>query len=323
MIKSELKLKDNQKEIVLGAGCFWGTQAYFDKIEGVVATEVGYANGLVENPSYEQVCTGATGFAEVARIVYDPEVINLFKILEHFFRIIDPISLNKQGGDVGEQYRTGIYSNNLNDREVASQYIEIMQVNYDKKIQVEVDYLKNYYMAEDYHQDYLKKNPDGYCHIDLSLANEDKKDNKFGKVSNEEIKEKLTELQYRVTQEAATEMPFTSEYDDFYEKGLYVDIVTGQPLFVSTDKFDAGCGWPSFSKPIEKDALSYFEDDTLSRKRIEVVSKSGDSHLGHVFNDGPKEAGGLRYCINGASLRFIPYEEMDKEGYSEYKKLVE
>ena len=118
-------------------------------------------------------------------------------------------------------------------------------------------------------------------------------------------------------------MPFTSEYDDFYEKGLYVDIVTGQPLFVSTDKFDAGCGWPSFSKPIEKDALSYFEDNTLSRKRIEVVSKSGDSHLGHVFNDGPKETGGLRYCINGASLRFIPYDEMDKEGYSEYKKLVE
>ncbi|EHR34679.1 peptide-methionine (S)-S-oxide reductase MsrA [Helcococcus kunzii] len=313
---------NNLKEIYLAGGCFWGTQAYFDQIDGVVETEVGYANGVIENPTYEQVCTGSTGFAETTKIIYDADKINLYQILEQYFRTIDPTSLNKQGGDVGTQYRTGIYTLNSKDRQSVREFFELVKNNYNKEIVVENKILENYYPAEEYHQKYLQKNPGGYCHVDLSLAKEDSQLQKYTKPDEETLKQNLTKTQFEVTQNADTEMPFSSEYDTHYEKGIYVDIVTKQPLFASTDKFDAGCGWPSFSKPIDN-SLNYFEDNKLSRKRIEVKSKSGDTHLGHVFNDGPKELGGLRYCINGASLEFIPYEEMDERGYSEYKKLVE
>lgn len=323
MIDSNIKLEKDLREIYLAGGCFWGVQAYFKKIKGIVDTEVGYANGLIEYPSYEQVCTSSTGFAETLRLIYDPDLINLYQIFEHFFRIIDPTSLNKQGGDIGKQYRTGIYSNDFLVRENAYEYFELVKNNYNNKIVVEIEHLKNYYKAEEYHQDYLDKNPNGYCHVDLSLADEDLKFKKYEKPDDKTIKSKLTTQQYNITQKSDTEMPFSSKYDDFYEKGIYVDIVTGQPLFASTDKYNAGCGWPSFSKPIDNLGLNYFEDNTLRRKRIEVKSKSGDTHLGHVFNDGPKEVGGLRYCINGDSLRFIPYEKMDEEGYSEYKHFVE
>ncbi|MFM1515712.1 peptide-methionine (R)-S-oxide reductase MsrB [Helcococcus ovis] len=321
-IKSEINVKENEKEIYLAGGCFWGTQAYFDMIDGVIATEVGYANGITENPTYKQVCTGATGFAETTKIIYNPLKINLYQLLEQFFRTINPTSLNKQGGDIGTQYRTGVYSLNNEDRQTVREFFELVKNNYDKEIVVENKIIENYYIAEEYHQKYLEKNPGGYCHVDLSLSSDDLKYTKYVKPSDEELKIKLTEKQYQITQNADTEMPYSSEYEDNYEKGLYVDIVTGQPLFASTDKFDSGCGWPSFSRPIE-DAVNYYEDNKLNRKRIEVKSKSGDTHLGHVFNDGPKELGGLRYCINGDSLKFIPYDEMDEKGYSEYKKYVE
>lgn len=321
-IKSEINVKENEKEIYLAGGCFWGTQAYFDMIDGVIATEVGYANGITENPTYKQVCTGATGFAETTKIIYNPLKINLYQLLEQFFRTINPTSLNKQGGDIGTQYRTGVYSLNNEDRQTVREFFELVKNNYDKEIVVENKIIENYYIAEEYHQKYLEKNPGGYCHVDLSLASDDLKYAKYVKPSEEELKIKLTEKQYQITQNADTEMPYSSEYEDNYEKGLYVDIVTGQPLFASTDKFDSGCGWPSFSRPIE-DAVNYYEDNKLNRKRIEVKSKSGDTHLGHVFNDGPRELGGLRYCINGDSLKFIPYDEMDEKGYSEYKKYVE
>lgn len=321
-IKSEINFKENEKEIYLAGGCFWGTQAYFDMIDGVIATEVGYANGITENPTYKQVCTGATGFAETTKIIYNPLKINLYQLLEQFFRTINPTSLNKQGGDIGTQYRTGVYSLNNEDRQTVREFFELVKNNYDKEIVVENKIIENYYIAEEYHQKYLEKNPGGYCHVDLSLSSDDLKYTKYVKPSDEELKIKLTEKQYQITQNADTEMPYSSEYEDNYEKGLYVDIVTGQPLFASTDKFDSGCGWPSFSRPIE-DAVNYYEDNKLNRKRIEVKSKSGDTHLGHVFNDGPKELGGLRYCINGDSLKFIPYDEMDEKGYSEYKKYVE
>lgn len=321
-IESEIKVKDNEKEIYLAGGCFWGTQAYFDTINGVILTEVGYANGVTENPTYKQVCTGSTGFAETTKIIYDPLKINLYQLLEQYFRTINPTSLNKQGGDIGTQYRTGVYSLNSEDREIVREFFELVKNKYDKEIVVENKILENYYMAEEYHQKYLEKNPGGYCHVDLSLSSNDLKYTKYVKPSDEELKSKLTEKQYQITQNADTEMPYSSEYEDNYEKGLYVDIVTGQPLFASTDKFDSGCGWPSFSRPIEE-AVNYYEDNKLNRKRIEVKSKSGNTHLGHVFNDGPKELGGLRYCINGDSLKFIPYDEMDEKGYSEYKKFVE
>lgn len=321
-IESKINAKENQKEIYLAGGCFWGTQAYFDKINGVIETEVGYANGITEKPTYKQVCTGSTGFAETTKVIYDPLKINLYQLLEQYFRTINPTSLNKQGGDIGTQYRTGVYSLNSEDRQIVREFFELVKNNYDKEIVVENKILENYYMAEEYHQKYLEKNPGGYCHVDLSLSSNDLKYTKYVKPSDEELKSKLTKKQYQITQNADTEMPYSSEYEDNYEKGLYVDIVTGQPLFASTDKFDSGCGWPSFSRPLEE-AVNYYEDNKLNRKRIEVKSKSGDTHLGHVFNDGPKEHGGLRYCINGDSLKFIPYDKMDEKGYSEYKKFVE
>ncbi len=308
-----------EKTIYLAGGCFWGVQAFFDKLNGILETEVGYANGTIDNPTYEQVCSGKTGFAETVKVIYDDQVIHLNQVLDQLFRIIDPTSFNKQGADVGSQYRTGVYSTNPWDKEIVSLYIRDNQEKYTKKIQVENLPLKNFFAAEEYHQKYLEKNPGGYCHVDLSLAEdaaEEKKD-------TTKLKEELTELQYQVTQENKTELPFTSEYDNFYEKGIYVDIISGEPLFSSTDKFNAGCGWPSFSKPIEKN-INYFEDDFLTgRTRVEVRSKNADSHLGHVFNDGPEEKGGLRYCINGASLRFIPLEKMEEEGYGAYIDKVE
>lgn len=309
--------------IYFAGGCFWGSQAYFDKIEGVLETKVGYANSIIENPTYEQVCTGATGAAEAIEIVYQVDKINLYQLLEHLFRTIDPTSLNKQGGDIGTQYRTGVYSLNSTDRQIVRDFFEIVKNNYDEEIVVENLLLSNFYKAEEYHQKYLEKNPNGYCHVDLTLAEKDLELTKYKKEEDDVLKTKLTREQYEITQNGETEMPFSSEYDDFYEKGIYVDIVTGQPLFSSTNKFDAGCGWPSFSKPIDTSAINYYEDNSLSRRRIEIKSKAGDSHLGHVFNDGPKELGGLRYCINGASLKFVPLEEMDEKGYSEFKKLVE
>lgn len=323
MFISNIKENENEKVIYLAGGCFWGTQAYFDQIDGVLETEVGYANGKVNNPTYEQVCTGSTGFAETTKIIYDESIINLYQLLEHFFRTINPTSLNRQGGDIGTQYRTGIYTTNTKDNIIVNNFFELVKNNYKYKIVVENEKIKNFYKAEEYHQKYLEKNPNGYCHVDISLANIDKKYEKYKKPSEQEIKNKLSELQYDVTQNSGTEIPFTSKYDSLYDKGIYVDIVTGQPLFASTDKFDAGCGWPSFSKPIENSSVNYYQDNSLSRERIEVTSKSGETHLGHVFNDGPEELGGLRYCINGASLKFIPFEDMKKEGYEDFKKFVE
>ena len=312
-----------ENTIYLAGGCFWGTQAYFDKIDGVLHTEVGYANGYMENPSYEQVCTGATGFAETVKIVYDDDILSLNDILVHYFRTIDPTLKDRQGNDIGSQYRTGIYSTNQWDQEIVRLFLNDQQANYDKEIVVENEAIKNFYLAEEYHQKYLEKNPAGYCHVDLSLADQPLDYKEYVRPSEEELRSKLTDLQFDVTQKDKTEIPYTSEYDKHYEKGIYVDIVSGEPLFASTDKYDAGCGWPSFSKPIDAN-ISYHEDDILTgRTRVEVRSKNADSHLGHVFNDGPQEAGGLRYCINGASLKFIPYEEMDEAGYGAYKDKVE
>lgn len=311
-----------EKTIYLAGGCFWGVQAFFDKVEGISNSQVGYANGHKSDPSYEEVCTGKTGFAETVKLDYDDDKISLNKILLQFFKIIDPTLYHRQGNDVGSQYRTGIYTINAWDREVVEYFLKDQGKNYEKEILVENFLLINFYPAEEYHQKYLEKNPGGYCHIDLSLAEEElsgilTESEKEGKVKS------LNQLQYEVTQENKTELPFTSELDNFYEKGIYVDIVSGEPLFASTDKFNAGCGWPSFSKPIDSN-ITYHEDDFLTgRTRMEVRSKKADSHLGHVFKDGPEETGGLRYCINGASLRFIPLEEMDDKGYGAFKDKVE
>ncbi|OCR88948.1 peptide methionine sulfoxide reductase [Campylobacter fetus subsp. testudinum] len=307
----------NLKEIYLAGGCFWGTQAYFDKIPGVVKTDVGYANGKSDKTDYRSL--HYSGHAETVHISFDENIVNLAEILAHYFRIIDPFSINKQGNDVGSQYRTGIYYNDKSLEDEISKFIKNEQTKYDKKIAVEVEPLKNYVLAEEYHQKYLDKNPGGYCHVDLSLADKPLyNESKFKSPSKDELKAKLSDLQYAVTQEKSTEKPYSSEYDKFDKKGIYVDIVSKKPLFSSSDKFDAGCGWPSFTKPITTDALGYNRDLSHGMDRVEVTSNLANSHLGHVFTDGPKDKGGLRYCINGASLKFIPLEDMEKEGYKDY-----
>ncbi len=323
----------NQKTIYLAGGCFWGTEHFLKLVPGVIATEVGYANSIVPNPSYKEVCTGRTDAAETVKVVYDADSVSLPFLLGLYFKTIDPTSLNRQGNDRGTQYRTGIYYTDPADKPVVDEALHELSLKYLDPIEVESMPLKNFYQAEDYHQDYLDNNPGGYCHLDPSLFalarnardNSKKpaeKEPRFVKKSKEELKKELTPIQYEVTQNAATERPYTNEYNDEYRKGIYVDITTGEPLFLSTDKFESGCGWPAFSKPIDKSLLEEVNDTSHGMERTEVRSKLGDAHLGHVFPDGPRDKGGLRYCINSASLRFIPESDMATEGYAEWLPLL-
>jgi peptide methionine sulfoxide reductase msrA/msrB len=309
--------------IYFAGGCFWGVEGYFKRVDGVVETQVGYANGLTENPTYSEVINGS-GHAETVKVDYNENVVSLEELILHFLRTIDPYSVDRQGNDVGGQYRSGIYYTTQEQAERVKRVIQTFEEKEGRKTAIEIAELQGFYDAEDYHQDYLDKNPYGYCHIDLNTADDPliEIDLNLNFSKDDSLKDRIGELSFNVTRNNVTERPYTSEYDDFYQKGIYVDIVSGEPLFVSDDKFHSGCGWPSFSRPIESDALVYVKDTTHGMERIEVRSKIGDSHLGHVFNDGPKDQGGLRYCINGAALRFIPFEEMDKEGYGEYKVLV-
>ena len=241
--------KSSFSEIWLAGGCFWGVESFLSKIPGVIHTEVGYANGNTENPTYEDVCQKETGHAEAVYIKYNPHKTSLEKLLGYFFKIIDPTLLNRQGNDMGAQYRTGIYYKDIADKKEIESCINKIQSSFTKKILTEVLPIGNFYKAEEYHQEYLEKNPKGYCHIDLSLLNTLKNEeqvkvdkSKYAKTDDETLKNTLTAEQYDVTQNSNTESPFQNSYWDNKEKGIYVDIVTGEPLFISNDKFDSGCG---------------------------------------------------------------------------------
>ena len=331
---SNISQSDNLKEIYLAGGCFWGLEAYMQKIKGVEDAVSGYANGKTDNPSYKDLHT--SGHAETVKVVYNPDMVSLEELLEYYLRVVDPVSINKQGNDTGTQYRTGVYYTNNSEKTIIEKVLANEQNKYDKPIAIEVLPLQQFFIAEDYHQDYLAKNPGGYCHIDLSLADKPLSDktisksnepeidaSKYPRPSNDELKKQLTDKQYQVAVNSDTERPFSNEYWNNFEKGIYVDITTKEPLFLSTDKFESGCGWPSFSKPINKEVVEYNEDHSFNMNRTEVRSRSGNAHLGHVFDDGPKESGGKRYCINSASLEFIPYEKMDERGYGYLKYLLE
>ena len=301
-------------EIYLAGGCFWGLEEYFSRISGVLATSVGYANGQVETTNYQLL--KETDHAETVQVIYDEKAVPLREILLYYFRVIDPLSINQQGNDRGRQYRTGIYYQDKVDLPAIYTVVREQERMLGRKIAVEVEKLRHYILAEDYHQDYLKKNPSGYCHIDVTDAEKPLIDaSNYEKPSQEVLRESLLAESYRVTQEAATEAPFTNAYDQTFEEGIYVDITTGEPLFFAKDKFASGCGWPSFSRPISKELIHYYKDLSHGMERIEVRSRSGNAHLGHVFTDGPQELGGLRYCINSASLRFVAKDEMEEAGY--------
>lgn len=313
---SKKVLNFNKKVIYLAGGCFWGVEGYFKKLPGVYETEVGYANGKTDDTDYANVA--ATDHAETVKVCYDKSVISLEEILLHYFRIIDPLSVNRQGNDIGRQYRTGVYYTDDSDSKIIDK-IFAYEEGLHGPIAVEKSALKNFIKAEDYHQDYLGKNPGGYCHIDISLSSKPLFNKEYTMPSDDKLKEILDRTSYNVMRKSDTESSGSSPLNNEFRPGIYVDKITGEPLFCSTDKFDAGCGWPSFSKPITTGKLTEHVDTSHMMVRTEVVSKNSDSHLGHVFDDGPIEQGGLRYCINGAALRFIPFEKMDKEGYGDYK----
>ena len=281
--------------IYLAGGCFWGLQKYLDQFNGVLETETGYANGPDAAPTYREVCNDS-GHAETVKVVYDSSRIRLEDLLSWYFLVIDPTSLNKQGGDTGIQYRTGIYYTDEEDLPVIRAVYEAEEKKAGKTFVVEVLPLANFFTAEEYHQKYLDKNPGGYCHIPKSYFHLEKEWKKALKQeesrkeeSAEELRERIGDLAYEVTQNAATERAFTGAYDRFFEKGLYVDVVSGEALFLSDDKFDSGCGWPAFAKPVDEAAVSESTDRSHGMVRTEVKSAGAGSHLGHVFEDGPAE----------------------------------
>lgn len=308
--------KENLRTIYLAGGCFWGVEAYISRLLGVAKTTVGYANGNTENPTYDEVCLENTNHVECVKVDYDNNILPLKKLLEEFFKIINPLTINKQGNDVGVQYRTGIYYRNETDKRIIISFINRKQGEYSQKIVTEVLPLNNFYPAEKYHQKYLEKNPTGYCHIDLTQLPNQKK--QLEELLIKEDIMNLTPIEFDVTQKNATEKPFSGKYNDFNKKGLYVDVVGGEPLFISDDKFDSKCGWPSFTKPVNDSHIQKLNDTSHGMKRIEVRSKKANSHLGHVFDDGP--GGEKRYCINSASMRFIPYDKLEEMGYGKYVK---
>lgn len=302
-------------EIYLAGGCFWGLEEFFSRISGVLQTSVGYANGQVETTNYQLI--KETDHAETVQVIYDEKAVSLREILLYYFRVIDPLSVNQQGNDRGRQYRTGIYYLEEADLPTINTVVREQELLIGRKIAVEVEKLRHYILAEDYHQDYLKKNPNGYCHINVNQAAYPVIDaSKYPKPSDEELKKTLSPEEYAVTQKNQTERAFSNRYWDKFESGIYVDVATGEPLFSSKDKFESGCGWPSFTQPISPDVATYKEDKSYNMTRMEVRSRVGDSHLGHVFTDGPQDKGGLRYCINSLSIRFIPKDQMAEKGYA-------
>ncbi|MFV1976715.1 MAG: peptide-methionine (R)-S-oxide reductase MsrB [Candidatus Scalindua sp.] len=328
-------MNDNnvKAEATFAGGCFWCMEHPFEELDGVYEVISGYTGGNEKDPTYEEVSSGQTGHYEAIRIFYNPDIISYPDLLEIFWRQIDPTDPGGSFVDRGHQYRSAVFYHNDKQKRLANISKENMDKSgrYDQPIVTSIIEASEFYPAEDYHQDYAETNPLRYKYYRYGSGRDDyldkiwkdkkmKPKSSFKKLSDEELKKTLTPLQYKVTRQDATERAFDNEYWDNKKEGIYVDIVSGEPLFSSIDKFKSGTGWPSFTKPLENDNILEKEDRKPFMVRTEIRSKGGDSHLGHLFNDGPKPTG-LRYCINSASLRFIPKEDLEKEGFGEYVDL--